>query len=165
MRKTTTQLPEIKLVGITTRTNNTHLFESDPSTNQIAATVQKYFHGGYAEKISARINPGTTYCVYTNYESDFTGEYTYFIGEEVTSFDGIDKNLETITLPVQNYVKFTNQPGPMPSVCIDMWKKIWTMSESDLGGQRAYIADFEIYDERSLDHKSVILDIYISIRE
>ena len=165
MKKTMTQLSEIKLVGITARTNNTHLFESDPSTNKIAATVQKYFHSGLAKKIADKKNPGTTYCVYMNYESDFTGEYTYFIGEEVTSFDKVEKGFETITLPAQEYVKFTNQPGPMPSVCIDMWKKIWTMSESDLGGKRAYIADFEIYDERSLDHTKVTLDIYIGIRK
>src|SRR5689334_12497858 len=122
MKQTIVHLAEIKLVGITTRTNNTHVFESDPSTNKIAATVQKYFHGGLAEKIVARKKPGTTYCVYTNYESDFTGEYTYFIGEEVTFFTQIKEGFETMTIPSQAYVKFTNEPGPMPSVCIDMWQ-------------------------------------------
>ena len=165
MKKIKTALPEIKLVGITTRTNNAHQFASDPSTNKIAATVQKYFHNGLAEKIKAKKNPGTTYCVYTNYESDFNGEYTYFIGEEVTSFESIEDGFETITIPAQDYVKFTNQPGPMPAVCIDMWQKILAMSESDLGAKRAYIADFEIYDERSVDHNNVTLDIYIGVKK
>lgn len=165
MKKTKLELPEIKLIGITTRTNNVHIFESDPSTNKIAATVQKYFHNGLAEKIHSRKNPGTTFCVYTNYESDFTGDYTYFIGEEVTSFEGIDEGFETLTIPPQDYVKFTNQPGPMPEVCIDMWKAIWTMKPSDFGGDRAYIADFEVYDERSRDHQNVILDIYIGAKK
>ena len=56
MKKIKTALPEIKLVGITTRTNNAHQFASDPSTNKIAATVQKYFHNGLAEKIKAKKN-------------------------------------------------------------------------------------------------------------
>ena len=43
-QKTITTLTELKLVGITTRTNNAQIFERDPSTNKIAATVQKYFH-------------------------------------------------------------------------------------------------------------------------
>lgn len=163
MQKTMTSLAEMKLVGITTRTNNAHLFESDPSTNKIAAAVQKYFHGGLAEKIKSRKKPGTTYCVYTNYESDFTGDYTYFIGEEVTSFEEVAEGFETLIIPAQNYAKFTNQSGPMPSVCIDMWQNIWKMSASDLGGERAYLADFEVYDERSVDHNNVILDIYIGI--
>jgi len=165
MQKTTTLLAEIKLVGITARTNNTHIFEGDPSTNKIAATVQKYFHNGLGEKISSRKNPGTTFCVYTNYESDVNGDYTYFIGEEVTSFDKVDKEFEILTIPVQNYAKFTNQPGPMPAVCVDMWQNIWKMNASDLGGDRAYIADFEVYDQRSHDHNNVILDIYIGIRK
>lgn len=29
-------LPEIKLIGITCRTNNAHLFEGDPATNIVA---------------------------------------------------------------------------------------------------------------------------------
>lgn len=165
MQKKITTLTELKLVGITTRTNNAKIFEQDPSTNEIAATVQKYFHNGLAAKINARQNPGTTFCVYTNYESDVNGDYTYFIGEEVSSFDGIDKEFETLTIPAQNYVKFTNQPGPMPAACVDMWQNIWKMSASNLGGERAYIADFEVYDERSSDHNNVTLDIYIGIRK
>ena len=74
MQKIIATLTELKLVGITTRTNNTQIFERDPSTNKIAATVQKYFHNGLAEKISSRKNPGTTFCVYTNYESDVNGD-------------------------------------------------------------------------------------------
>lgn len=33
-----------------------------------------------------------------------------------------------------------------------------------LGGARAYIADFEIYDESSSDPHSAIVDIYIGIK-
>ncbi len=165
MQKTKTQLSEKKLVGITTRTNNKQLFEADPSTNKVAATVQKYFHSGLAEKIVARKNPGTTFCVYTNYESDFNGDYTYFIGEEVASFDEVGEGFETLIIPMQKYEKFTNKPGPMPAVCIDMWQNIWKMNASELGGERAYVADFEVYDERSADHANVTLDIYIGVAE
>lgn len=163
MQKEITNLSAMKLVGITTRTNNAQIFESDPSTNKIAATVQKYFHDSLAEKINARKNPGTTFCVYTDYESDVNGDYTYFIGEEVSSFDQIADGFETLSIPAENYAKFTNQPGPMPTVCVDMWQKIWAMNPAELGGERSYIADFEVYDERSKDHSNVTLDIYIGI--
>lgn len=163
MEKTILHLPGMKLVGVTARTNNASLFISNPSNNIVAATVQKYFYNQLAEKISNRKNPGTTLCIYTNYESDFNGDYTYFIGEEVASFNNIDSNFEQLTIPPQTYVKFTNQSGPMPTVCIDMWKNIWNMSDDELGGKRSYIADFEVYDKRSQDHQNVILDIYIGI--
>ncbi len=159
------QLQEIKLVGISCRTNNDHIFESDPSINKIAATVQKYFYETLAEKILYRKKPGTTYCAYTNYESDFTGDYTFFIGEEVKSFENVLTEFGTLTIPTQNYAKFTNGPGPMPGVCIDMWKRIWAMQSSELGGDRGYITDFEVYDERARDHQNVTLDIYIGLKK
>lgn len=163
MQKTLIKLPEIRLVGITCRTNNARIFEADPSTNPIAATVQKYFYNKLSEKIPGRNKPGTTYCAYTNYESDHTGDYTYFIGETVNSFEAIPPEFETLIIPPQNYSKFTNHPGPMPEVCINMWKKIWNMPTQELGS-RNYIADFEIYDERSHDHQNVTLDIYIGVK-
>jgi len=123
MQKSETQLQEIKIVGITTRTDNARLFEQDPSTNDVAATVQKYFHGGLPSKIMHRAKPGVTYCIYTEYETDLNGKFTYVIGEEVTSFDDLPEGFTAITLPAQKYAKFTNKPGSMPDVCIDMWKK------------------------------------------
>lgn len=165
MQKSIKQLLEIKLVGITCRTSNANIFQSDPATNKIAATVQTYFHNGLAERISHRKNPGITYCVYMNYESDFTGDYTYFIGEEVTSFNNISAEFEAVTIPMQNYAKFTVGPGAMPDVCIQAWQDIWKMTAADFSGERAYIADFEVYDERSSDHQNVIFDIYIGIKK
>lgn len=164
MKKSFRQLNELKLVGITCRTNNKHIFEANPETNKIALTVQKYFHRNLHEKISNRKQPGTTYCIYTEYESDFTGDYTYFIGEEVTSFENVGADFKTLIIPEQNYAVFTNGPGPMPGVCIDVWKKVWDMTPAEFEGERAYVADFEIYDERSRDHNNVTLDIYIGIK-
>lgn len=163
MQKITTELPAIKLIGITTRTNNKHLFETDPSTNKVAQTVQKYFHGAMPDKIPQRKTPNVTYCVYTDYESDHNGDFTYFIGEEVDSFEHMPEGFTALTIPSQTYAKFTNGPGPMPMVCIDMWQKIWAMDKTELGGIRGYRADFELYDERASDHNNVTLDIFIGV--
>ena len=81
MKKLTITLPKIKLAGITVRTNNKN--ELNWEIGKILPCIQQYFHNLLAEKIPNRKNPGTTFCVYTDYESDFTGDYTYFIGEEV----------------------------------------------------------------------------------
>ncbi len=53
----------------------------------------------------------------------------------------------------------------MPEICIKSWQKIWTMTSGDLGGERAYIADFEVYDKRARDPQSVLFDIYIGIHK
>lgn len=166
MKQNTATKDEMKLIGITTRTNNAHLFEADPLVNKISLTVQKYFHNELARQIKHRKTTGVTYCVYTDYESDVNGDYTYFIGEEVTDFNDQEEIFTCLTIPAQSYQKFTNDPaGPMPAVCIDLWKKIWTLSPAEMGGERSYIADFEVYDERSRDHQNVVMDIYIGVKE
>jgi predicted transcriptional regulator YdeE len=163
MKKTNIQLSEIKLIGITARTTNAA--EANWAVGKIFPTVQRYFHGQLAEKILHRKAPGTTFCAYMEYESDWTGEYTYFIGEEVTSFEIVPEGFETHIIPAQNYIKFTNGPAPMPEVVAEPWKKIWQMSPTELGGIRSYHTDFEIYDERASDHQNVVLDICIGITD
>ncbi|EKE00915.1 MAG: hypothetical protein ACD_21C00254G0001 [uncultured bacterium] len=163
MQKIITTLPEIKLVGIQTRTNNAS--EMNPTTAKIEATAMQYFRGGLWEKIAYRKNPGTTYCVYTDYESDFTGDYTYFIGEEVTAFAvDLPEEFSKITVPVQNYAKLTSDPGVIPEIVINAWQQVWKMTPQELGGQRSYHTDFEIYDERAQNHHNAVFDLYIGIK-
>jgi predicted transcriptional regulator YdeE len=162
MKKTQTSLPEIKLIGITARTNNTN--EIDPSLAKISSTVQQYFQGGLPSQIPNRKKPGITLCAYTDYESDMTGDYTYFIGEEVSSFENLPEGFQTLTIQPQQYAKFTTEPGPMPAIIIDAWQKIWGMTTQDFSGQRSYHADFELYDERASDPQNAILDVFIGIK-
>ena len=162
MHKESVHLPEIKLVGISIRTNNRT--EADPATGKILGCIQRYFHGQLANQIPNRKKPGTAFCAYTNYDSDHTGDYTYFIGEEVIDVNSVPSGFETLTIPAQTYVKFTNGPGPMPQVVREPWFAIWGMSAQELGGERSYLTDFEIYDERASDHEKIILDIYIGLR-
>jgi predicted transcriptional regulator YdeE len=160
--KTTLTKPEIKLVGISARTS--YDAEVLQTNSQIVPCVQRYFHGALFEKIPRRKKPGTTFCVYTEYESDYRGAYTYFIGEEVISFpDDLPEGFQQLLIPKQQYVIFTAGPAPMPDVVIRMWQEIWKMSDTELGGKRPYIADFEVYDERAADHQNVVLDVYVAI--
>ncbi|MFN7096434.1 MAG: GyrI-like domain-containing protein [Gammaproteobacteria bacterium] len=162
MKKTSLRLDEIKLIGITVRTNNEAEFGK--LTGKIFPCVQQYFQQQLFNKISNRKNPGTTYCAYTDYESDHTGDYTYFIGETVNSFENVPAELTTLTIPAQNYAKFTTNPGSMPEVLMNAWQYIWeTSTTQTLGGSRRYETDFEVYDERAADQQNMVLDIFIGI--
>ncbi len=162
MKKTHIDLPEIKLVGIKVRTSNKR--ECDPLKAKISPCVQRYFQQHLAEKIPHRKNPGTTFCAYSEYESDYTGEYTFYIGEEVSTFKDSPKELDTHIIPLQTYVKLTPPAGPMPTVVINAWQEIWKMPPETLGGQRRYATDFEVYDERAKDPQNVTVDIYIGLK-
>lgn len=160
-QETSINLEDIKLVGIKVRTSYQN--EINKMEGKIFPCVQQYFHQQLFEKISYRKKPGTTFCVYTEYENDYMGEYTYFIGEEVISIDQVSESLSTLIIPPQKYAKFTTHPGSMPNVIVEAWQKIWQMSSKELGGSRRYHTDFEIYDERAQDHQNIVLDLYIGI--
>lgn len=75
MKRESITKPEIKLVGICVRTS--YKQELEKMKGNIFPCVQRYFHGALFEKIPNRVKPGTTFCVYTDYESDYMGDYTY----------------------------------------------------------------------------------------
>lgn len=162
MHKNSVTKPEIKLVGICVRTSYEQ--ELDKMKGNIFPCVRRYFHEMLSEKIPNRAEPGTTFCAYTNYESDYRGAYTYFIGEEVTSLDDpLPEDFQKLIIPTQKYVKFTTSPAPMPDVIVNAWSTIWKMSSAELGGKRHYRTDYEIYDERAKDHQNIILDVFVGI--
>ena len=161
MIKELTNKTEIKLVGLSARTNNKN--EMNPQTSKIGELAGRFWNENVAGKISNRKNPGITLAVYTDYDSNEHGDYTYFIGEEVDSLENIPEGLQGLTIPTSQYLKFTTSPGKMPEIVITAWQQIWKMSAEDFGGKRAYLADFEVYDQRAMDPNNTSLDIFIGI--
>lgn len=162
MQQTSITLPEIYLVGMSVPTSYTQ--ELDKMNGRIFPLVRKYFHECNLNQIANRKKPGATFCVYTDYTSDYKGKYTYFIGEEVTSLDSpLPEGFQCLTIPKQKYAKFTTSPAPMPDVIVKTWEKIWNLSDEELGGKRRYATDFEIYDERAADHQNIVLDVYVGV--
>lgn len=109
MKRSIISRPEIKCIGIQVSTS--YEKELDKMKGNIFPCVQKYFHQSLFENIPHRTHPGTTICAYSDYESDYQGAYTYFIGEEVDSYDSpIPEGMIKFIIPKQRYIKFTTSP-------------------------------------------------------
>ena len=160
MKQTIITIPEIKLVGLKIRTNNDAEF--NPKTAKIMQTVENYAQN-FATKSPNLTNPGKLYSVYFEYESDHTGEYSYFFGEKVSDFSNVLEGLDTCIVPAQTYSKFTTAYGAMPNIVINAWQEIWSMNEQDLKGERNYKADLEVYDQRAQDPINTQVDVLIGI--
>lgn len=165
MNKTNEKRQEIKLVGITARTNNQN--EMSGENAKIGPCIQHYYQNGLFDQIPNRKSPGITFCCYTDYDSDYKGDYTYFIGEEVSDLEAeLPEGLQSIVVEPQSYSKFTTDKGQMPHIVIDAWQQIWSLEEQgSLGGQRTYNTDFELYDARAENPEEAIVDIYIGIHD
>lgn len=162
MKQTKITLPEIKLMGITARTNNEA--EMNLPKARIGALLAQYHGDSIPKKTPNRLTPNKGFCAYTNYDSNEDGDYTFFIGEEVDEFSNTSPDLTSLTIPNQSYIRFTTEAGPMPQIVIQAWQKIWGMTSEDLGGERSYITDFEVYDERAADLTNAVVDIYIGLK-
>lgn len=154
---------QIILVGLKCRTNNQQ--ELDPNLSKISKLVSAFVGKNYANHIQQRTKPNVVYSVYTEYESDEHGDYTYFVGEQVKSIENQDlEKFSSLVIPAQNYKKITSTRGKIPDIVIATWQEIWRMSDEDFGGQRSYLADFEVFDQRAENPESAEIDIYIGLK-
>ncbi len=156
-----TQQP-FQVIGIATSTNNAK--EAGPD-----AIIGKQWHRFMSEnlinKIPNRVDQ-TIYAVYTDYTSDANGQYTLILGAKVRPIPNptIPDGMVIKTVPAGRYAVFTTERGPVIKVVVDTWKQIWAYYQSPQNGQRAYQADFEVYDQRAADPNNAQVDIYVGLK-
>lgn len=105
-----------------------------------------------------------TLAVYTDYESDRNGEYTFLIGARVSSAANIPAGMVTVKIPAGRFAVFTSEKGFVGKVVPETWARIWAIPKSAPGGDRSYRADYELYDQRAADPQNAQVDIYVGIK-
>jgi len=151
---------DFDVVGITTRTANRD--EMGPA-GRIAKLWGEFYSSRVADRIPNRAD-GSLTVVYSDYESDKDGAYTYMIGARVTSVGAIPDGMSVKRVPLGKYAAFTSARGPLVQVVQNAWKLIWTLKKDQPGGDRSYNVDYEVYDERSRDPANAQIDLYIGVK-
>ncbi|XDD49982.1 GyrI-like domain-containing protein [Leptospira sp. WS92.C1] len=150
---------EMSIVGISEITKNQ---DEMSGQGKIGGLWQRFFSEGIMEKIPNKKQPVNIIAVYTDYESDETGTYRILIGVEVEDSKTIPSGMILKTIPKGSYSKITTEHGPITSIVIAAWQKIW--NEPELKAKRAFQADYELYDERSSNPESAQIDIFIGVK-
>ncbi len=150
----------LEIVGLETRTSN--LKESNPKTARIPGLWHRFFAEQVGAQIPKRKNPEVLLGVYTRYAGDRSGEYSLIVGAEVGQLDPIPAGLSGISIPSARYFVFPAS-GPLPQAVIEAWGRIWNYFSDNPLYQRAYTADFELYDQRARGENPQ-MDIYIAIK-
>jgi predicted transcriptional regulator YdeE len=151
-----TSLGELKLVGIAVRTTNDA--EMNPDTAKIPANWQRFWQEDLSAKIPNAVEPNIVYGSYSDYESDYTGEFIQVVGVQVSSLDEIPDGMVAVNIPTQDYLVFPAR-GEMPQIIGETWGAIWQYFSENKAFQRAYTADFEKYHPDGSG-----ADIYIAIK-
>ncbi len=146
---------EILIAGATIRTTNAN----GKSIKDHTDFWKRFYEENIMSKIPNIIDPNYAYGVYTNYETDYTGEYDFTIGYEVNSTDNIPNDITVIRIPIRNYALFEiKEPIDLYKKIGMLWKCIWS---ADI--KRKYAIDFEIYDNSSIFTVNPNVKIFISI--
>ena len=129
---------EKTLNGLSIRTDNAT--EMDPNKGKIGALWQTF-----DESVPVDYKNGErVYGVYSDYESDHTGQFSVLAGFDGTNFPS-NIILEKVTIPKAKYLVFTHK-GEMPQIAIDAWTEVWNyFSSGKEDYQRLYTTDFEYY--------------------
>ncbi len=150
----TQEIKTFSIIGISVRTTN----ENEQAAKDIPALWNKFMTEGIAEKIPNKIDD-TVYCMYTDYEKDYTKPYTTILGCKVLNTDMIPEGMIAKTIPNEEYTLFCAKGNLIQGAVINEWIKIWN---SDV--PRAYTTDFEVYGEKAQNYENAEVDIFIAVK-
>jgi len=151
-----------QVIGITASTNNQK--ESGPDAI-IGKLWQQFLSQSLLNRIPDRVDQSII-AVYTDYATDANGQHTLVLGAKVKPIPipTLPEGMVVKLVPAGRYAVFTSDRGPVAKVVIQAWKQIWSYYKSPANGERAYRADFEIYDQRAADPNNAQVDIYIGLK-
>ncbi|HTB05577.1 MAG TPA: GyrI-like domain-containing protein [Bacteroidia bacterium] len=147
------ELPQFYVIGISVRTTN----EGAKSQKDIGDLFTKFMIENTKAKIPGRLSD-ETYCVYTDYESDFQGPYTCILGCKVKSLDSIPAGMTGKAIPAAKYNVYTSS-GKLPDCVINTWVGIWKSAPD-----RKYTADFDVYGDKAQNPANAEVQTFVSVK-
>ncbi|MNK24805.1 Bacterial transcription activator, effector binding domain [compost metagenome] len=148
-----TQQKGFKIIGISTQTSN----RDGKASEAIGALWGQFISENLLEKIPNQLDSDIV-CIYTDYESDYTGKYTCLLGLKVSSLENVPSGLVGREFEGGNFQSFLAK-GNLPQAIVETWNSIW---EQDKTLNRSYTYDYEVYDDRSRLGEESEVDIYIA---
>jgi AraC family transcriptional regulator len=152
----------IKMIGVSMKTTMKSIYKD-------AGTLGKEY-----QKVKERIlvqnkKVPWAFVVISKDFSDDKSSWEYLMGDVVTTFDDIPKNLISFEIPVGTYAVFSIRPrfsflwGPTMGLTKKYIFTDW-LPNSKYDPDNSIIGDFEYHDERSVYQKPSI-DLYVPVKE
>jgi predicted transcriptional regulator YdeE len=147
------------VAGYSVETTNNR--EASPE-GRIGPLWQRLANEHFLARIQNRVDDRAV-AVYSSYESDKDGKYTYLLGAKVSSLKDVPAGMTTVEVQSGDYAMFTQQGGPPPQMVVDLWKHIWSLEKPGGVLHRAYKTDFEVHYAMPDDPAKSKVDIYIGL--
>lgn len=148
------KIEPFKVIGISVRTTN----ENGQAGKDIPVLWEKMISENIVNSIPNKID-NTIYSIYTDYEKDHTKPYTTVFGCKVENLDNIPEGMVGYSFDGGEYLKFVPKGDLSKGLVINEWLKIWEM-----GLNRTFTADFEVYGEKAQNPSDAEVDIFIAVK-
>ena len=148
-------MEQFAIIGLSIKTDN-----SDPIklNNDLQSLWGKFISENTAEQIPGKID-NKIYCVYTEYDGDYTKPYLALLGCKVNNLDIIPTGLVGKKFKSSLYNKYIAKGNILQGMIFEKWKQLWSLDIA-----RTYIADFEVYDEKSQNPQDAEVEIFIGVK-
>jgi predicted transcriptional regulator YdeE len=84
---------------------------------------------------------------------------------KVSSVSDVPPGMVAKKVPRGKYAVLTSVKGQVAQVVPQAWERVWGLEDNkQLGGARAYKADFEVYDQRSQNPQDSQVDLYVGLK-
>jgi predicted transcriptional regulator YdeE len=151
---------QFRIIGSSVRTSNA---QEMAGAGHIARLWKRFVAENLLAQIPDKLD-GAILAVYTDYANDQDGEYTLIVGARVKGEAKPPQGMVVKNVPVGRYAMFTSGKGPVEKIVFETWQRIWSTARPEMGGDRAYVADFEVYDQRAANPRDAQVDVYVGIR-
>jgi len=152
---TSTTIESFFIKGISVRTTN----ENGSAAVAIPQLWHQFIHNNIQGQLTGKTS-NDIYCVYTNYEKDFTRPYTTIIGCRVNEQEAQQEGFTTITIEAGNYAVFTAKGNLQQGAVYNKWLEIWEAPVI-----RSYTTDFEVYDQKAAEFSNAEVDIFVATHQ
>jgi predicted transcriptional regulator YdeE len=152
---------EFSIIGLEARTSNA---QEMTQSGVIAKLWSRFFAEAILARIPNKVDP-TIYAVYTDYANHRNGDYSFVLGAKVSRTSLLPAGMVAKKVPAGRYAVVRSAKGPVENIVPQAWRHIWSLEDkSQLGGARAYRADFEVYDQRGQEPQNSEVDLYVGIK-
>ncbi len=135
------KIEKFRVIGIAVRTS----YDIENSIKRkIPLLWQRFYEERCFDKIPNKAESTKIYAIYSEYNPDEFGEFTFVLGMEVSDFSHIPEGMIGKTISSANYQVHESEQGPFAEVAPKAWDDV--TEQKELQQHRQYDTDFEAYD-------------------
>jgi len=145
------------VMGIEARTTNAREMSGKGAIGALWGRLMK---NNVVERIPHRVD-NRIIAVYSDYENDKDGAYSYLLGARVSSRKPAPDGMASRHIVAGDYAMFSAKGGPPAEMVVGIWKQIWSL-ETGNKLARAYRTDFEVY-ATGANPADTLVDVYVGL--